>query len=214
MDTDQPNLETTSPSQKYLIPPVTAQNEENKRYTRRKSPPPPPPPVVSARLLEGEPLTFQEFLNDADCAAYIALLFGEDGTSAATMIMEFRKATEFHYFGHRSCKPGRRPPKNPGLLNTENSARKRALKEFARRAYRFDPERRGQIFWQRMATLIWNACASINALRAQSNRIKHREEDRIFGLTAKRLKGAARVNAYRARQKAKFIAKLDAQRDA
>jgi hypothetical protein len=86
---------------------------------------PPRPPIVASPVLQGEPLSFVEFLNDTYCAIYLFALFGGNRTSATTMIEEFRKATEFHYFGIDN-----------GLLDTGKSTRRRLLKDYAHRAYR------------------------------------------------------------------------------
>jgi hypothetical protein len=55
---------------------------------------------------------------------HIRVLRSHNGL-AATMIEEFRKATEFHYFGIDN-----------GLLDTGKSTRRRLLKDYAHRAYR------------------------------------------------------------------------------
>jgi hypothetical protein len=161
----------------------------------------PKPPVVSAGLLDGDAVTFFDFLCDEKYEPDLDMLFGPD-SAATTMIREFRKAKEFHYFGHRSAKPGRRPPKNPGLFDEVNAASKRALKEFARRAYRGDPQRRGVKFWQRIASLLWNAYELLMRLRKQSRKIEQQELHRISQLGTKRAKSAERVRRFRERKKA------------
>jgi hypothetical protein len=171
---------------------VTLENTENERGDLTSFWVP-SPPVIAGPLLQGEPLTFLEFLNDTRCEDLKVALFGKTGTtetSAATMIEEFRKATEYHYFGIAS-----------GLLDANKSRRRRALKDFARRAYVGDPERRGLPFWERVAGLIWAAYESLNRLRTQSEKIQRREERRIAGLPAKRKKDAERARVYRARKR-------------
>jgi hypothetical protein len=83
---------------------ITHGLDKTKRYAL-----PPPPPVIAAKLLHGDQLSFREFILDEKCAPYLALLFGARGTSAATMLRDFRKATKTpFYFGYHNPKPGRK----------------------------------------------------------------------------------------------------------
>src|SRR5262249_37653781 len=144
------------------------------------------PPVIGASPLTNPNISFLGFLFDEDCRAYCTTLFGEGGTAAATALDDFRKATEFHYFGHRTHRPGQAPPRNPGLLNAAKAESKRALKEFAQLAYRDDPERRGVLFWKRIAGLLWEAYAGLMKLRLQAEKIRLQETTRIEQMRQKR----------------------------
>lgn len=166
----------------------------------------PRPPVVATPLLNGEDLTFLEFINSDECAPYLNLLFDDgrkfdDCTDAVALLRDFRRAQKGHWFGHRRAKPRCRPPKSPGRLTGLNTKTRGALIEFARRAYRGDSEERGPIFWKRVAALIWQSYVNFRKLRAQCNEIKQREMKRIYGLADKRRKGAIRVQRHRARKK-------------
>ncbi len=161
-----------------------------------------PPPVVASKLLEGPQLSFLDFLSDKDCAKYLTQLLGDDNTAAGPMVREFRKAQRSHHFGHRTSH-GRRPV--PGLLNFDKSLCRDALKDFARRAYRGDPDRRGVAFWRRVAWLVWNVYQALMAHRAQCEKIKRQEMKRLSRLDHKRAQGAMRVRRYREKLKAKKI---------
>ena len=166
---------------------VTHKSDRTERYSFNTNPP--APPIIAEKLLVGDRLSFLDFLGDERCQSYLNLLFGMRGTASATMLLDFYHAQRGLYFGHRRAKPGRPVPKNPGVLAIENSKSKAALKEFARRAYRGDPERRGQAFWKRVAGLIWQSYENFSALRTRSNDIKRREIERIARLGEKRNKG-------------------------
>ena len=155
-------------------------------------------PVIATKVLDGAPLTFCEFLFDRNCRRFLTLLLNENCTAGATMVRDFRLATRGLYFGHRRATPDCPRPENPEVLDAKNSVNKKALREFARRAYRGDPEQRDQIFWKQMAELLWNIYGGLMALRAKSARIKRREIERIAKLPAKRAKAAARVRKCRA----------------
>ena len=198
MTLDKPASATENPNDLDWLSRVTLNNDKNKRYVYTPRLPPPPPPTVAAPLLRGEPVRFLDFLLEKKYVPYLTFLFGDDGTASAKMIGEFRQATDFHYFGHRSTKLGHKPPKNPGLLDDTNAASKEALMEFARLAYRWDPERRGQAFWQQIAKLLWNTYESLMASRQETAEIERREIERIAKLPAKRAKAAARVRKCRA----------------
>jgi hypothetical protein len=112
------------------------------------------------------------------------------------MLAEFRKAKTLprYFYG------------NPGKLE-DHSQRKRELKRFARRAYRGDSERRGVKFWERVAWLIWNAYASLMALRSRAEKIQTQETARIAQLPNKRAARAAYMRRYRKRRATNGIAK-------
>ena len=156
-------------------------------YNTDELPPPPcrkpeftpTPPVVAGALLSGEQLSFLEFLYDSAAADYCALLLGSRGTAAAKMLRELRNATEFHYFGYWRGKPGSKNPHSSGKLTAPAAKTKKLLKKYARRAYRGDEERRGVIFWQRTAWLIWNCYATLMALRHRAETIKQQDIKRI-----------------------------------
>ena len=137
-------------------------------------------------LLGGGPIGFANFLTDGACRNFCSLLFGDKGTSAGTMLWEFRKALDFPRYYH-----GR-----PGQL-TSNTATKKLLKTFARRAYRGDPDRRGITFWERVAWLLWNAYAALMALRSRAETIKRQEIARLARKAAKRTSRAAYMRRYR-----------------
>ena len=161
------------------------------------------PPILAGELLTGGKISFLEFLSDGACEKFCNLLFGGADTSAGTMLREFRSATEFHYFGHRRGKPGRKKPRNPGKLIESKAATKKRLKKFARLAYRGDPDRRGVAFWERVAWLLWDSYAALMALRRRAERIKQQEIKRIASLPAKRAERAAYMRRYRDKQRAK-----------
>jgi len=171
-----------------------------KRRPRQRLRPPTTlaPPVIGARLLTDPNTGFLDFLFDDDCRAYCAALFGEAGTAVATALDDFRKATEFHYFGHRPHKPDLAPPRNPGLLDATKAESRRTLKEFAQLAYRGDPERRGLLFWKRVAGLLWEAYAGLMKLRLQAEKIRLQETARIDQTWQKREARAAYMREYRA----------------
>ncbi|MDO8874695.1 MAG: hypothetical protein Q8M24_16245 [Pseudolabrys sp.] len=159
------------------------------------------PPVVAGTILTGAEIGFLEFLTDPASADYCELLLGGQATSAATMLREFRKATEFHFFGHRHAKPGRKKPRNPGMLTAPASATKKLLKKYARLAYRGDPERRGVAFWERVAWLVWNCYATLMALRCRAETIRQQELKRMADLPTKRAGRTEYMRGYRAKQR-------------
>jgi hypothetical protein len=172
-------------------------NTQNLIESELHAPTSPAPPVLAGQLLAGERISFVEFLNDERCETLCSLLFCQFGTSAGTMLAEFRKAADFprYYCG------------SPGKL-VENAETKRLLKKFARRAYRGDPDRRGVVFWERVAWLLWNAYAALMGLRARAEKIKQLEIKRIAKLPASRRKRAAYMRRYRAKRDSKERAKL------
>jgi hypothetical protein len=163
----------------------------------------PASPVIVTRPFSGGELSFLEFLFAEESRPFLDLVFSKKGTAGAVMLCDFRAATRGLYFGHRRTKSKARPPKNPGRLDESNSKTRGRLTEFARRAYRGDPARRGQIFWKRIAGLIWNSYRSFNAVRVQAAWIKQREDKRIAEIPKRRKKTAARVQAHRQRKKRK-----------
>lgn len=164
-------------------------NTQDSIESELRAPTSPSPPVVAGQLLSGDPIGFVEFLNDDGCESLCNILFGELGTSAGTMLAEFRKAADFpaYYFG------------SPGKL-TENAETKRLLKKFARRAYRGDPDRRGVVFWERVAWLLWNTYGALMALRGRAEKIRQLEIKRLASQAAKRRARAAYMRRYRAKR--------------
>jgi hypothetical protein len=152
---------------------------------------------IAGEILSGEQISFVEFVTSAKYESYVSLLCGEVGTAAAKMVSEFAKAEKIPLFFYGK----------PGML-TDNSKTKDELKKFARRAYRGDPERRGVSFWTRVAWLLWNMCASFNALIGRSAKIAQQESDLLKRNIAKRPARAAYMRAYRAREAAKKGAQL------
>lgn len=185
------------------LTPSKPRNTEKSFANELRTPPAPLPPVVAGELLTESQMTFLEFLADEACQKYCTALFGEAGTAGSTMLAEFRKAVEFHYFGHQRGRPGRKQPDNPGKLTEDKAATKKLLKKFARRAYRGDPYRRGVVFWERTAWLLWEAYSSLMALRHRAEKIKQQEIKRIESLASEREKRATYMRRYRAKQKAK-----------
>lgn len=163
-------------------------------------------PAVAGKLLEGPQLSFIDFLSDKECAKYLTRLLGGDSTAAGTMVREFREAQRSHYFGHKTSH-GRRPA--PGLLNYDKSLCRDALKDFARRAYRGDPDRRGIAFWRRVAWLLWNIYQALMAHRAQCEKIKQQETRRLSTLPHKRALGNERARRHRERKKVKKMAQAN-----
>ena len=160
------------------------------------------PPVVAGAVLRGEQLSFLEFLHDSAAADYCALVLGDEGTAAAKMLRELRNATEFHYFGYWRAKPrGSKHEPGSGKLTASPSATKTLLKKYARRAYRGDTERRGVIFWQRTAWLVWNCYATLMAMRQRAETIKQQDIKRVACLPAKRAVRAERMRDFRARKR-------------
>jgi hypothetical protein len=179
-------------------------------------------PNIGGELLSGGQIGFLEFLNDEACQEYCSALFclnpfntnerdqkrGEHHSrpiprhsAVGDLLMEFRKATEFHYYGHKQAKPGnKKKPSNPGKLTSANAATKKLLKKFARLAYRGDPSRRGQVFWERVAWLLWSTYASLMVLRLRAEKIKQQEIARIARLPAKRVARALYMRRYRAKR--------------
>lgn len=163
----------------------------------------PPSPVIVTQLFSGGELSFLEFLFAEESRPFLDLVFGKDGTAGAVILRDFRAATRGLYFGHRRTKSKARPPKNPGRLDESNSKKRGRLTEFAWRAYRGDPERRGRLFWKRTAGLIWISYRYFIAMRVQAVWIKQREDKRIAEIPKRREKIAARVHAHRERKKRK-----------
>ena len=164
-------------------------NTQNSVQDELRAPTSPAPPIVAGPLLAGAPISFVEFLKEENSETFCNLLFGELGTSAGTMLAEFRKAVGFpRYYYSR-----------PGKL-IDNAATKRLLKKFARRAYRGDPDWRGAVYWERVAWLLWNAYAALMALRARAQKIRQLEIKRIASLPAKRHARAAYMRSYRAKR--------------
>ena len=138
-------------------------------------------------------MSFIDFISHPHCKLYLEALFGQEGCAAA-MIRELCQSKEFHFFGVRA-----------GLLDSTKSANKTVLKEFVRRAYRGDPERRGLLYWQRVSALLWNAFAFLMELRKQRRKIEQQELKRISKLGVKRAKCAARVRNHRKKKKAAAV---------
>jgi hypothetical protein len=151
-------------------------------------------PVVTRGNLDGPQLSFLAFLKDPLCMEFCAALFGGTETSAGTALAEFRKATAYHYYGHRRGKK----KANPGTLTAGKAQDKKTLKAFARRAYRGDPDRRGVTFWERVAWLVWDAYRALMSLRRRAARITQQEVQRIAGLPKKRASRASYMQRYRA----------------
>ena len=167
----------------------------------------PVPPAVAGALLRGEQVSFLEFLCEPATENYCAMLLGE-GTAAAKMLRELRNATEFHYFGCWRAKPGsKKSAHSSGKLTAPAAATKKLLKKYARRAYRGDTERRGVMYWVRVAWLIWNCYASLMALRHRAETIKAQELKRIENLPAKRAVRTKYMRAYRAKRRDRQRAK-------
>jgi hypothetical protein len=169
----------------------------------------PAPPAIGGSLLTAGQVSFLEFLSDPECQAYCEFLFGGCGTSPSTMLQEFLRSTKTYYYGHRRSSAVNKGkfgtkgnPADPGKLNAENTATKKALKRFARRAYRGDPDRRGVQYWERVAWLLWSAYASLMALRQRAIRISQQEIKRIEHLPVKRQSRAEYMRLYRAEQRA------------
>ena len=162
----------------------------------------PAPPLVAGTLLSGEQLSFLEFLHDSATADYCALLLGKEETAAAKMLRELRNATEFLYFGYWHSKPkSKTAAPGSGKLTAPAAATKKLLKNYARRAYRGDTERRGVIYWERIAWLLWNCYASLMAHRHRAETIKQQELERIASLPAKRAARAKSMRAFRAKKR-------------
>jgi hypothetical protein len=165
------------------------------------------PPVVAGTLLSGGKISFYEFLNDAAVADYCVLLLGSDGTTAAKLLREMRNATEFHYFGYWRSKAGPKNTLGSGKLTAPAAATKKLLKKYARHAYRGDAERRGVIYWERVAWLVWNCYAMLMALRYRAETINQQEEKRLANLPAKRTARTEYMRVYRAKRHDKQRAK-------
>jgi hypothetical protein len=143
-------------------------------------------------VLGDDPISFFSFLRDNTCKEFCDVLFGGTDTSAGQMLREFREATKFHGYYH-GC---------PGKLSN-NARTKKRLKQFARRAYRGDPDRRGVVYWERIAWLLWNSYSDLMALRSRAERIKQQEIKRIASIPAKQTARASYMRGYRARRDAK-----------
>lgn len=205
----KPVAATSAEISRNLNPHVTRKIRQKQRYGRRVTEAQSiarrlPSPIVASKLLDGSELSFLDFLFDKECESYLTQLFGGD-SAAGTMIREFRKAHQFHYYGHRRTHPCRPAPKNPGLLDDAKSSTRRHLKDFAWRAYRGDPEGRDRVYWKRVAGLVWYAYETLMALRARSANIKQKENERIAQLAHKRAQSRVRVRRYRERSKAKQV---------
>jgi hypothetical protein len=50
------------------------------------------------------------------------------------------------------------------VLTASKATTKKLLKKFARLAYRGDPDRRGVVFWERVAWLLWDSYADLMAV--------------------------------------------------
>ncbi len=161
------------------------------------------PPIIAAPLLSGGEIGFLEFLAEPAFAAYCVLLLGCEATSAATMLREFRQATEFHYFGFQRIKHGHKKSPTFGMLTAPNAKTKVLIKKYARRAYRGDPERRGVTYWERVAWLVWNCYATLMALRCRAKTIRQQELKRMASLPEKRAGRAAYMRKYRTKRRAK-----------
>jgi hypothetical protein len=187
------------------LPACNVQIEDSNELRRLVLPQPelaPAPPIVAGTLLSGDEISFFEFLNNGAAADYCTLLLGSNGTAAAKMIEELRKATEFHYFGYWRSKPrSKNAVPSAGKL-TANVATKQFLKKYARRAYRGDTERRGVIYWERVAWLVWDCYAALMTQRRRAERIKQQENKRIARLPAKRAERTEYMRTYRAKQRA------------
>ena len=189
-------------------------NTQNFVADASRPPAAPLPPTVAATLLTRGQQTFLEFLFDPDCDSFCKLLFAGEGTCVGMMLEEFRKATKFHYFGHRQATPRRKyKPVNPGLLTADKSTEKKVLKDFTRLAYRGDPDRRGVEFWSRIAWILWNAYAGLMNLRHRAEKTKQQEIERMRRLSEKRAKRAAYMRDYRRRPTSKMRAKPPCQVD-
>jgi hypothetical protein len=185
------------------LTPSKPRNTQKSFANESRTPPAPLPPVVAGELLTESQVTFLEFLADEACQKYCTALFGEARTAGSAMLGEFRKAGESHYFGHQRGRPGRKQPGNPGKLTEDKAATKKLLKKFARRAYRGDPYRRGVVFWERTAWLLWEAYSSLMTLRHRAEKIKQQEIRRIESFAGKRANRAAYMRRYRAKRNAK-----------
>jgi hypothetical protein len=64
-------------------------------------------PVVAGRFMKASQLTFLEFLFEPDCVNYCRFMFGEEVSSAETMLAEFRRGVDSVYFGTVKARPGR-----------------------------------------------------------------------------------------------------------
>ena len=111
------------------------------------------------------------------------------------------QCTEFYYFGYWHSKAGTKTAHSSGKLTAPAAATKKLLKEYARRAYRGDTERRGVIYWERTAWLLWNCYASLMALRHRAETTRQQELERIASLPAKRAARAKHMRAFRARKR-------------
>lgn len=179
---------------------TAARNIQNSVANELRTPTAPAAPVIAGELLTREELTFLEFLFEPECDAFCKLLFARENTCVGTMLGEFRKATKFHYFGHRRAALGKkRQPINPGLLTAANSATKKLLKDFVRVAYRGDPHRRGILFWKRIAWILWNSYAALMLLRRRAAKARNQELERINRQNEKRQKRAEYMRGYRAK---------------
>jgi hypothetical protein len=143
-------------------------------------------------------LTFLDFLFDDDCMNYCKFMFGEEMSSAETMLAEFRRSVDSYYFGTVRARPGRHAWK----LDKPKSATKQMLQHFARQAYRGDREKRGVRYWAQVATWIWNAYAHVMAMREQGAKITRLDIEHRASLAKKRSANAARVERCRAKKRA------------
>jgi hypothetical protein len=143
---------------------------------------------IAGDILSGEPISFVEFVTSAKYEPYRRLLCGEAKTAAAKMVAEFAKAKTIPRFFHG----------NPGTL-PDNSKTRNEIRKFARRAYRGDSEGRGAAFWGRVAWLLWNVFASLNALIGRSAKVAKQESELLERKASKRPARAAYMRRYRAK---------------
>ena len=168
---------------------VTSIFGEKERYVySSRGAPLPLPPIVAAPAFNGRALSILEFLLSEESEPFLDLVIGANGTDASVMLHDFRHATRGLYFGYRRAGSKKRPPKNPGRLDESNSKTRGRLTEFARRAYRGDPDRYSAIYWKRIAGLIWDSYRFFNSTRQRAAWISEREEKRIAEIPMRREK--------------------------
>ena len=88
-------------------------------------------------------------------------------------------------------------------LTAPTAATKQLLKKYARRAYRGDTERRGVVYWERVAWLVWNCYVTLMAHRYRAETIKQQEDKRLASLPAKRAARTEYMRSYRAKRRDK-----------
>jgi hypothetical protein len=141
---------------------------------------------VTEGIVAEPPSSFLDFIEQS--SLYV-ILFGEH-CAAATMLAEFRKAKDFHYFGVRA-----------GKLNYSKSSTKALLKRFARTAYRGDAEKRGLAFWERTAWLLWDAYLGVENLKLRAAKISLQENMRLLKIAEKRKNRASYMKKYRSQKR-------------